>query len=349
MSISNVIKYFDLFAGIGGFTQAIKELDLPNTKFEHTGYCEIDKQARLLYDEVHKQSKNDFCISDALDIYTDKNTDGVKIPDFDLLLAGFPCQSFSNVGYRKGLNDDRGKLFYTILDVLNTYTPDFFVLENVQKLKTIQGGGLLEEMQNALQNIGKGYHLHVWDLRALHYGVPQNRRRLFFCGVKKNFKKKKNLSIPKPIDLKNTKYPTAWHLLEKENVDERHIIPTKTRETVLYKNKKWAGNVEIDNAIARPITASMSKWHRANQDNYFSETYIKNKDPYSRPKVDLKTEKIRRITPLEGFRLQGFPDLYAEKAKEIGLAYTTQYRLIGNAVPVSLAKSVIEHFFKNYL
>ncbi|MFK7979361.1 MAG: DNA cytosine methyltransferase, partial [Saprospiraceae bacterium] len=106
---------------------------------------------------------------------------------------------------------------------------------------------------------------------------------------------------------------------------------------------------EIDNAIARPITASMSKWHRANQDNYFSETYIKNKKPYSRPKVDLKTEKIRRITPLEGFRLQGFPDLYAEKAKEIGLAYTTQYRLIGNAVPVPLVKSVIGHFLQNYL
>ena len=349
MSVRKMIRYFDLFAGIGGFNQAIQELSLPNTKFEHIGYCEIDKQARRLYDEVHKEVINGFCISDALDIYTKKNVGGDKIPDFDMLLAGFPCQSFSNVGYRKGLNDDRGKLFYTILDVLNTYNPNFFVLENVQKLKTIQGGGLLEEMKVALQNIGHGYHLHVWDLRALNYGVPQNRRRLFFCGVRKGYKKQKNLSIPDPINLENTKYPTAWHLLEKENVDERHTIPTKTRETVLYKNKKWAGNVEIDNAIARPITASMSKWHRANQDNYFSETYIKNKEPYNRPKVDLKTEKIRRITPLEGFRLQGFPDLYAEKAKEIGLAYTTQYRLIGNAVPVPLVKSVIGHFLQNYL
>ncbi len=343
-----MIKYFDLFAGIGGFSQAIKELKLPKTKFKHIGYCELDKQARLLYNEVHEKSDNDFCISDALDIYTKRNTEGIKIPDFDFLLAGFPCQSFSNVGYRKGLDDDRGKLFYTILDILDTYTPNYFVLENVQKLKTLNNGGLLEEMKDALQSIGKGYHLHVWDLRAFNYGVPQNRRRLFFCGVKKGFKKKKELSIPTPIDLKNTKYPTTWHLLEKGKVDDRHTIPTKTRETVLYKNKKWAGNVDIDNVIARPITASMSKWHRANQDNYFSETYIKNGKPHVRPKVDLKAEKIRRITPLEGFRIQGFPDSFAEKAKELKLAYTTQYRLIGNAVPVPLVKSVIEHLFKNY-
>ncbi|MFK7980583.1 MAG: DNA cytosine methyltransferase, partial [Saprospiraceae bacterium] len=171
MSARKTIKYFDLFAGIGGFNQAIQELSLPNTKFKHIGYCEIDKQARRLYDEVHKQAINGFCIPDALDIYTKKNIEGDKVPDFDMLLAGFPCQSFSNVGYRKGLNDDRGKLFYTILDVLDTYNPNFFVLENVQKLKTIQGGGLLEEMKVALQNIGHGYHLHVWDLRALNYGV----------------------------------------------------------------------------------------------------------------------------------------------------------------------------------
>jgi len=349
MSIRKTIKYFDLFAGIGGFNQAIKELKLPNTKFKHIGYCEIDKQARRFYEEVHSQVTNSLCISNALDICTQKNLEGVKIPNFDLLLAGFPCQSFSNVGYRKGLDDKRGKLFYTILDILNSYNPNFFVLENVQKLKTIQGGGLLEEMQDALANIGQGYHLHLWDLRAFNYGVPQNRRRLFFCGVKKSLKDKKSLTIPVPIPLEKTKYPTAWHLLEKQEVDPRHTIPTKTRETVLYKNKKWAGNVDIDNVIARPITASMSKWHRANQDNYFSETYIKNKNPYNRPKIDLKTERIRRITPLEGFRLQGFPDSYAEKAKEIGLAYTTQYRLIGNTVPVPLAKSVIEHFLKNYL
>lgn len=88
----------------------------------------------------------------------------------------------------------------------------------------------------------------------------------------------------------------------------------------------------------------MSKWHRANQDNYFSESYISGNDPYNRPSVDMETEPIRRITPLEGFRLQGFPDKYAEIATKLGIAYSTQYKLIGNALPVDLARSVIEHF-----
>src|SRR5690606_22804279 len=109
-------------------------------------------------------------------------------------------------------------------------------------------------------------------------------------------------------------------------------------------NPKWMGDVNIDNLIARPITASMSKWHRANQDNYFSDSYIKSKTPKKRPNVNIDTEPIRRITPLEGFRIQGFPDLFAKKAADLKISYSAQYRLIGNAVPVELAYSVINHF-----
>ena len=93
----------------------------------------------------------------------------------------------------------------------------------------------------------------------------------------------------------------------------------------------------------------MSKWHRANQDNYFSDTYIKSNKPYERPEIDLEKEPIRRITPLEGYRLQGFPDKYAKIAFELGISYSSQYKLIGNALPVNLARSVIEHFLNSYL
>jgi DNA (cytosine-5)-methyltransferase 1 len=108
------------------------------------------------------------------------------------------------------------------------------------------------------------------------------------------------------------------------------------------------GDVNIDNHIARPITASMSKWHRANQDNYLSEKYIFGNDPYNRPKVNLKTEKIRRITPLEGFRIQGFPDKFEKIRLDLGLSYSASYRLIGNAVPVDLVSSVVEHYISSY-
>jgi DNA (cytosine-5)-methyltransferase 1 len=335
------IKYFDLFAGIGGFKVAVDSIKSKSFKFKHVAYCEIDKQARDLY-EITNQSKKIQVIEDAKSIKTKKNKNGIKVEDFDMLFGGFPCQSFSNVGYRKGFDDDRGQLFFNILDILDSYSPKYFVLENVQKLSTINNGDLLEEMTKALNEIGDGYNLHVWDLLASDYGLPQKRRRIFFCGIRKD------LNIPPKINLEKSKYPTTWHLLEKDYTDVKHFIPTKTRNTVLFKNPKWQGDVKIDNPIARPLTASMSKWHRANQDNYFSLSYIKNGKPFTRPDIDIHNEPIRRITPLEGFRLQGFPDYFSEKAKEINLSYSTQYRLIGNAVPVDLAKNVINHFLNNY-
>lgn len=346
-SNKTTIKYFDLFAGIGGFRTAAESLKSKSYNFKHVAYCEIDRQARELYNKAHK-SNGIQIIEDAKDIKTKKNKKGIKVEDFDLLFGGFPCQSFSNVGYRKGMNDERGQLFFNILDIIDFYNPKYFVLENVQKLSTINKGGLLEEMSLALQEIGEGYNLHVWDLLASNYGLPQNRRRIFFCGVRKDVSDLIELSAPPEIELKKAKYPTAWHLLEKKAVDEKHFIPQKTRDTVLYKNPKWAGNVEIDNAIARPLTASMSKWHRANQDNYYSTSYIESSNPFERPSIDLKKEPIRRITPLEGFRLQGFPDYFSEEAAEINLPYSSQYRLIGNAVPVDLAKNVIKHFLNSY-
>jgi DNA (cytosine-5)-methyltransferase 1 len=264
------------------------------------------------------------------------------------MFGGFPCQSFSNVGYRRGLEDERGQLFYNILDILDYHSPKFFVLENVQKLSTIKKGELLDEMKNALETIGKGYHLHIWDLIASDYGLPQKRKRLFFCGVRKDITDKKELQEPSKVNLKKSKYPTTWHLLEKGEVDEKHYIPSKTRQTVLYKNPNWQCDVNIDNSIARPITASMSKWHRANQDNYFSNAYIKGQDPLNRPKVDLEKDPIRRITPLEGFRIQGFPDEFVKFTTELNISYSAQYRLIGNAVPVELAHRVIKHFLDSY-
>jgi DNA (cytosine-5)-methyltransferase 1 len=341
-------KYFDFFAGIGGFKLAANMTRSPKYKLLHSGYCEIDPVARQVYEIAHLNGQHIQRIKDITDIKTKRNKKGVQINGFDIMFGGFPCQSFSNVGYRRGLEDERGQLFYNILDILDYHSPKFFVLENVQKLSTIKKGELLDEMKNALETIGKGYHLHIWDLIASDYGLPQKRKRLFFCGVRKDITDKKELQEPSKVNLKKSKYPTTWHLLEKGEVDEKHYIPSKTRQTVLYKNPNWQGDVNIDNSIARPITASMSKWHRANQDNYFSNAYIKGQDPLNRPKVDLEKDPIRRITPLEGFRIQGFPDEFVKFTTELNISYSAQYRLIGNAVPVELAHRVIKHFLDSY-
>ena len=342
------IKFFDCFAGIGGFYQGAMKIESSDYKFEHVAYCEFEKNAQMLYEKAcHGEQVQK--IDNVENVKTKKNPEGEEVTKFDILFAGFPCQSFSNVGYRKGFDDPRGQLFFYILDMLDYYQPKYFVLENVQKIHTIKGGSLLDEMKTALSDIGPGYILHTWDLMASDYGLPQRRNRIFFCGIRKDLSKAKNIGEPPKVDLKKAKYPTTWHLLEKGEVDKRHYIPQGSRKTILTKPDNWQGNVDIDNIIARPLTATMSKWHRANQDNYFSDSYIKGTDPYTRPQVDLELEPIRRITPLEGYRLQGFPDEYAEIAKSLGISYSAQYKLIGNALPVDLASSVIQHFLNSYI
>lgn len=346
--MKEVIRYFDCFAGIGGFHCGAQKINSDKYMFEHVAYCEVETNAQKVY-EVACNAKNIQKINDVRDIATKKNPGGIKVKDFDMLFAGFPCQSFSNVGYRKGFDDPRGQLFFYILDMLDYYKPKYFVLENVQKIHTIKGGDLLGEMKQALEEIGYGYILHTWDLMASDYGLPQKRNRIFFCGIRKDLAEELDINEPEKVDLSKAQYPTTWHLLEKGEVDPKHYIPAGSRKTILTKPSNWQGDVNIDNSIARPLTATMSKWHRANQDNYFSNSYIRGINPYERPEVDIDSEPIRRITPLEGFRLQGFPDKYATIAAQLKISYSAQYKLIGNALPVDLACAVIKHFLDSYL
>jgi DNA (cytosine-5)-methyltransferase 1 len=346
----NKIRFVDLFAGIGGFRQAVIHSNIENVEFEPVGACEIDKTCKLVYQQVF-DTKEEVFIDDVQKIYTKDNLnqeEQIKLPPFDLLFGGFPCQPFSNVGYRKGLDDPRGALFFEIVRILRFYKPKFFILENVSKIASVSQGEVMSILIKELEDAG--YHVHLWDLYANNYGLPQKRRRAFFCGVSKEYNSKKIIQEPEQIPRDQWQYPTTWHLLEK-TMDPKHIIPKKTRETALRKNPKWQGDLQIDRDIARPITASMAKWHRANQDNYFSATYvdINNPDPYTSPEVDWDSEPIRRITPLEGLRLQGFSDFYAKVFEENKISFTASYRMIGNAVPVNLAKSVTDHFLSNYL
>ena len=346
--MKETLRYFDLFSGIGGFRQAVTESRLTGIGFVPVGFCEIDSACRSLYESVFCPDRDsELFFSDVGGIGT--NGLGSRLPEFDLLMAGFPCQAFSNVGRRGSFSDPRGRLFFEIIRILAFYRPRFFVLENVQKIATIERKSILSEMTSALEDTG--YSVTVWDLCASRYGLPQQRRRFFFCGADRRTVAKSVLPmVPPTIERDSCKYPTVWHLLER-NADPRHHIPPKTRVTVLRRNLKWQGDLRIDRPIARPLTATMAKWHRANQDNYYSDTYISssNENPYVSPDIDIENEPIRRITPLEGFRLQGFPDRFNSACQSIGLSTTAIYRLIGNAVPVSLARAVIDTYLEAHV
>ena len=118
--MKEVIRYFDCFAGIGGFHCGAQRIKSDRYSFKHVAYCEVEANAQKVY-EVACDAKNIQKINDVRDVATKKNPEGIKVKDFDMLFAGFPCQSFSNVGYRKGFDDPRGQLFFYILDMLDYY------------------------------------------------------------------------------------------------------------------------------------------------------------------------------------------------------------------------------------
>jgi len=162
------LKYFEMFAGIGGFRVGIEQA---TEKWECIGYSEIDKYASAIYEYRYPGDRN---FGDATNINVS------ELPDFDLLVGGFPCQSFSIAGKKKGFNDSRGTLFFEIARILKHKRPGYFLLENVKGLLSHDNGKTFSRILGILANIGYEYQWQVLDSRCI--SVPQSRERIFIFG-----------------------------------------------------------------------------------------------------------------------------------------------------------------------
>jgi len=165
------IRYFSMFSGIGGFEcgieQAAWELGLTT---ECVGYSEVDKAAIKTYEEHFNH-----------DNYGDATLiDAPTVPDHDLLVAGFPCPSFSIAGKQLGFSDARGTLIFDVIRILETKQPRFFILENVKGLVSHDGGQTLRTILRLID--GVGYDIQWKVLNSKDYGVPQNRERIYLVG-----------------------------------------------------------------------------------------------------------------------------------------------------------------------
>lgn len=160
------ITFIDLFAGIGGF-----HLALSNLGAKCVMACEIDETARNIYNLNHQPSLMEN------DITQVKMHD---IPDHDILCAGFPCQPFSQAGFKKGFDDTRGTLFFNILEILKHKRPKAFFLENVRHLKNHDDGKTFSIIERKIKAIGYSFHSYI--VHATDHGLPQPRPRLFMIG-----------------------------------------------------------------------------------------------------------------------------------------------------------------------
>ena len=165
--VIRLIRYFDMFAGIGGFRAGLTRTG----GFQCVGHCEIDKYADASYRAIHDIGKEEVYYPDAREI------DPGGMPDFDLLCGGFPCQAFSNAGKRRGFDDARGTLFFEVARLAQARRPPYLLLENVPGLLSHDKGRTFGTILAALDDLG--YHVEWSVLNSKHFGVPQSRKRVF--------------------------------------------------------------------------------------------------------------------------------------------------------------------------
>lgn len=289
--------YIDLFSGIGGFHLAADALG---------GKClfasEIDSEAKKAYYENYGIMPNG-------DITKITNN---EIPNHDVLLAGFPCQPFSIIGNRLGFDDIRGTLFFEIARILKAKMPPIFILENVKQLSRHNHGKTLEVILRTLEDIG---YLVKWDvLNALDFGLPQKRERTIIVGFLNH---EVDFAFPCP-----KKIGKLEDILEPdEEVDEKYFASERIMKKRLLKHQS-----EYNPGI----------WHENKSGNIASYPYscaLRAGASYNY----LLVNGIRRLTPREMLRLQGFPDTFKIVCND-----SQTRKQAGNAVPVNVIKTVLE-------
>ena len=324
------LKIFDLFSGCGGFRQAFKKAGC-----EIVGYCEINKYAVKLYKAFYSPV-NEVYFNDAASIITD------NLPRFDILTAGFPCQSYSIAGARKGFHDIRGSLFFEVARILRDCKPKYFLLENVKGLFNIAAGRTFITIIKTLTDLG--YSVSWCLLNSRYFGLPQNRERIFIVGSlnKESSKKIFPLSAYEGKNIKKSKKLLLYwkNSIDKWVIENRSYVPTIKTQSDLSRQKLLIDNINISDYTRIGIL-------RTHKDNFGFRTMKDNISPTiaARARNDgsglpvliipeiLKGNievSARRLTPLECFRLQGFNDDIVKKAYEIGISDAQLYKMAGN-------------------
>ena len=203
------LKFIDLFCGVGGFHQALKSLG-----GECVLACDIDKKCREVY-------KLNYGIEPVSNV---KEIDETKLPQFDVLCAGFPCQPFSNGGKKKSFDDDRGLLFDEIIRIATFNKPKFMFLENVKHILKVSNGEVFKYIQEKIKSIG--YTLQIFHMSPHNYGIPQQRERIFFVCVRND------LYNDKAIELYSKNLNMKCSDIIEENPDSKYQINEEIKQVL---------------------------------------------------------------------------------------------------------------------
>lgn len=354
------MNHLELFSGIGGFRRALDLLQSDNVMdFHCIGFSEVDEKALITYQTNFSVSPQEVKIGDIV-AFTSVSERISKLPDFELLTGGFPCQPFSMMGRKAGFEEDRGQMFFRIMDIVRIKKPRYILLENVKNLYTHDKGNTYKTIKKVLEE--EGYSVISGIFNTADFHLPQTRNRvIIFATLDTLSDDQRDAFISERIkqlfDLyyktsSVASYSSTLDILQNE-VQNKYFLSERIKPTILSNGSSgFKSNSEINLTIARPLTATMHKMHRACQDNYYSKEFIdsQGKDNPAKycTKDELAKRDIRKLTPEEAFMLQGFPMEYATNARLSGVSDGALYKQAGNAVSVNTIYAIMLFLITNH-
>ena len=280
--------------------------------------CIRDRDNHLPFNDITKQNE-------------------IDIPPFDILLAGFPCQAFSIAGKRGGFEDTRGTLFFDVARIIKHHRPKAFLLENVKGLVNHKSGKTLNTILNVLSKELEYTFVKYKVLDAKYFGVPQKRERIFIVGFDK---------YGGGFEFPNQKIVTSsiGDIIEENVVSSKYYLSDtllaslrKHKERHAAKGNGFGYEIKSFDDLANAIViGGMGK-----ERNLLIDKRLKDFTPVTKIKGKVNREGVRRMTPLEWERLQGYPDRWTE-----GVSDTQRYKQLGNSVAVPVIAAIANNIFK---
>jgi len=305
-------KFIDLFAGIGGIRIPFQELG---------GECVFSSEWDQFAQKTYRVNFGEMPQGDITKI------ESSAIPDFDILLGGFPCQPFSSAGLKMGFADTRGTLFFEIERIMRDKRPKAFLLENVKQLRSHDNGRTLKVILNHIKDLN--YYVKYEILRAGDFGVPQNRERTYIVGFDKNYF---NLSDEFDFEFPTPTYEVTrlGNILE-QDVDDRYTL-TDAIWTGFQKRKQ--NNINrgagfgycLFDENSPYVSTLVARYYKDGQEILVDQGEGKNP---------------RKLTPRECARLQGFPDSFI-----IPVSNMQAYKQFGNSVAVPVIRAVAKRMIE---
>ena len=348
-------KVFSMFSGIGGFEMGLL---MSEKEVQFVGYSEVDKYAIEVFEKQFKGIKN----------YGNATTiDETKLPNFDLLVGGFPCQAFSVAGKLRGFDDSRGTLFFDVARILKHKNPKHFILENVRGLLSHDNGRTMQTILKVLTDIG---YMVQWEvLNSKNYGFPQNRERVYIVGhlrgssrpqifpigesqkVSDKSREEKRKGSSEVSSTITSNYKRGVHAMGEQYIMEpKELTKDISMAYRVYDSnglsttlKAVGGGVGAKTGLYQ-VKACLTPDRKEKRQN--GRRFKDNEEPmFTLTGQDkhgvMINSQIRRLTPTECERLQGFPDGWTD-----GISDTQRYKCLGNAVTTNVVCEIAKRLLK---